>query len=261
MKVTVCELSENREEFDKDWIELTQYLDDVQTDLLLLPEMPFFRWIAADPAATDQVKEESVRQHQKKIKEIETMNARWVVYSTPEITPGGFLNTAYLFDKKNGYRKLHTKTYFPEEPHFWEETWFDREEIPAFDVADLGDFKIGVLLCTELWFTNHARDYGKQGADIILCPRATGFTGIEKWIICGRTSAIISGAYCVSSNRSGIGDDKFRWGGAGWIAEPVTGALIAVTSGSKKFVTHNIDLVKSRSAKYEYPLYVSAYDM
>jgi N-carbamoylputrescine amidase len=114
-----------------------------------------------------------------------------------------------------------------------------------------------VLLCTELWFTDKARIYGKQNVDILLCPRATGKSTVERWLTCGSAAAIISGAYCLSSNRSGYGENNFEWGGTGWIAEPITGKIIDTTSTEKKFSTQIIDLKKSALAKNEYPLNVN----
>jgi N-carbamoylputrescine amidase len=110
-----------------------------------------------------------------------------------------------------------------------------------------------------MWFTEYARHYGKQGIDILLCPRASGMASVNQWIRCGQTLAIISGAYCLSSNRSGAGDHGFQWGGSGWIAEPVSGNLHGITTPREKFITMEIDIDKSRNAKKEYPLYVRGY--
>lgn len=256
MKVTVCQLADNKVQFKKDWQELRCYLENNKTDLLLLPEMPFYKWLAANKKVSLKSKLQSVKAHSAWLKEIEKLNADYTVYSAPELIDDKYLNTAFVFHKENGHRKVHTKALFPEEPHFWEETWFDRESNVSFEACDLGSFSIGILLCTELWFTEKARNYGKQNVDILLCPRATGKSSAQQWLACGSTAAIISGAYCLSSNRYGYGENNFEWGGAGWITEPVTGKLIDTTSAEKKFSTCTIDLGKSACAKKEYPLNV-----
>lgn len=259
MKVTICELSDERKQFKKDWLELKNYLKDSDTELLLLPEMPFNKWLAGNEQVAENLKTESIAEHAAWIPEIESLAVRYVVYSAPEFLDGRYLNTAFIYDGNNGkHHKIHTKALFPEEPHFWEQSWFDREEKVTFEVLELENLKIGVLLCTELWFTQHARSYGEQGMDILLCPRATGKSSVEQWVNCGRTSAVISGAYCLSSNRSGSGENDFKWGGTGWIAEPTTGMLIGTTSKQTKFLTAEIDLQKSKAAKSEYPLYVNS---
>ena len=218
--------------------------------------MPFCKWIASEKQPGDAVKLQSVQKHERLLKEIEQLNVSYTVYSKPVMEGDKFYNSAYVYEKGSGHRKVHTKSLFPEEEYFWEETWYDREDVVSFEPLDLGEIRIGVLLCTEMWFTEHARMYGKLGIDLLLCPRATGFASVNQWVRCGQTLAIISGAYCLSSNRSGQGDGDFQWDGNGWIAKPTNGNLMAVTSANEKFITREIDIDRSRAAKREYPLYV-----
>lgn len=256
MKVTVCELSNDRKEFLEDWRTLQEYLVHNKTDLLLLPEMPFYSWFVINKKVSEDVQQKSVEQHQLWIKEVEKLEAKYIVYSAPEIVGTKFYNTAFVFQRGKEHRRIHTKALFPEENHFWEESWFDREDNISFETVQLDELKIGVLMCTELWFTEKARRYGKQNADVLLCPRATGKSSVEQWLTCGKASAIISGTYCLSSNRSGFSDD-FEWGGTGWIIEPMTGNLLESTTPERKFVTHSINLKKSAQAKKEYPINVN----
>ena len=256
MRVTICELSDNEIKFIDDWNRLKVHVKQNKPDLLLLPEMPFNKWIASEKEVNHAAQMLSVHKHEKWLPEIERLNVKQVVYSRPVIDNGKFYNTAFVYEQGVGHHKIHTKTFFPEEPHFWEETWYDHEEVKSFETLEVSGIRIGVLMCTEIWFTEYARQYGKQGIDILLCPRATGITSVNQWIRCGQTLAIISGAYCLSSNKSGLGDNDFQWGGSGWIAKPANGNLMGVTSADEKFITREIDISKSRAAKNEYPLYV-----
>jgi len=259
MKVTVCEMSDNEDNFIDDWNQLKIHLDQNKTDLLLLPEMPFCKWIACEKEVNDEAKRRSVEKHEEWILRLDQLNARQIVYSKPVIAENKFFNTAFVFEKEAGHFKIHTKSFFPEEPFFWEETWYDHEEVKTFEPLTVGGIKIGVLLCTEMWFMEFARQHGKQGIDLLLCPRATGMVSVNQWIRCGQTLAILSGAYCLSSNKSGFSDHGFEWGGNGWITEPSSGNLLGITSSQKKFLTIEIDIAKSKSAKNEYPLYVKGY--
>jgi predicted amidohydrolase len=256
MKVTVCELSDNERHFTDDWNKLKLHLDDYHPDLLLLPELPFSKWIAAEKKPCDECKMQSVEKHERWMTELEKLSAKQIVYSRPVIEEQKFYNSAFVFDIDSGHRKIHSKSFFPEEPHFWEQTWYDPEDEKSFNAFELNGIKIGVLLCTEMWFTEYARQYGKQGIDILLCPRATGIDSVNQWIRCGQTLSVISGAYCLSSNKSGKGDHAFQWGGNGWVAEPMSGELLGKTTDKRKFITKEIDITKSRNAKTEYPLYV-----
>lgn len=256
MRVTVCELSDNEVRFIEDWTRLKTHLKTYKPDLLLLPEMPFSKWIALEKSPDDATKMASVQKHEKWIKELEQLKVKYAVYSKPVMEGDKFFNTAFVYEKGVGHHKIHIKSLFPEEEHFWEETWYDREEVPSFNVLELGGIKIGVLLCTEMWFTEYAREYGKQGIDLLLCPRATGTGSVNQWLRLGQTLAVISGAYCLSSNRSGQGEKNFQWGGKGWIAKPMDGYALGVTSADEKFITRDIDISRSRAAKNDYPLYV-----
>ncbi|MGN6394506.1 MAG: carbon-nitrogen hydrolase family protein [Mucilaginibacter sp.] len=256
MKLTVCELSDNEQDFTGDWADLKTHLDAHQPDLLLLPELPFCQWIASEKAVNYAAKIRSVKKHEQWIGRLNELSARYIVYTRPVVAGAKYYNTAFVYQKGVGHTKLHTKCYFPEEPHFWEATWYDAEEDKPFEPLQLDGFKIGALLCTEMWFTQYARQYGKQGVDLLVCPRATGAGSVSQWVRCGQTLAVISGAYCLSSNKSGIGANNFQWGGNGFIAQPMDGALSGITNAGRKFFTTEIDLGKSREAKLDYPLYV-----
>lgn len=256
MKVTICELSDDRKDFEREWAELTDFLEKEATDLLLLPEMPFSKWMAHDPHPNENLKKAVASEHRNYLSQFENLNSRYILYSAPEWEDGRLYNTALLWHRENGQQQVHRKQIFPEEPHFYEESWFAADG-SGWEVMDAGGFKIGVLLCTEMWFTEHARNYGKSGIDLLLCPRATGLSSLEQWVRCGQTLAVISGAFCLSANRSGKGSNSFSWGGTSFIAQPGDGSLLAKTSAKIPFITISIDLEKARSAKREYPLYVN----
>nr|WP_298935567.1 carbon-nitrogen hydrolase family protein [uncultured Dyadobacter sp.] len=256
MKVTVCQLSDDEIEFLSDWQQLKVHLAQHRPNLVLLPEMPFGRWLAASPKVNEERRLRSIQLHQDWLPEIEALGVPSVVYSMPVIHGNRFLNTAYVYREETGHVPLHSKAYFPQETHFWEESWFTRQEPVTFESADIGNCRIGVLLCTELWFTQWARHYGQEGIDLLLCPRATSQTSVQQWIDCGKVSAIVSGAYCLSSNRSGLGEGGFLWGGAGWVTQPGTGNVLTLTSSDCRFSTIEIDLETSRDAKVNYPLNV-----
>lgn len=256
MKVTITQIRNNADTLSQDWEQLVAHCASNKSELVLLPEMPFHPWIAHQNVVQNAQKKEAVEAHVRWLERIEELGDAIVAYSRPVISGDNFYNTAYVWTKSLGHQKVHTKYYFPEEEGFYEESWFDRES-KHFELIELNGIKIGFLLCTELWFTQYARKYGLEGMDFLLCPRASGQSSIAQWIRCGQTASVISGAYCLSSNRSGRGDDDFKWGGSGWMASPMDGALLGTTSDDHPFVTIDIDVTKSKAAKKEYPLYVT----
>ncbi len=256
MRVTACELSNDSKQFEKDWDQLVAHCQSNRSELVLLSEMPFHPWIANQASVDDSLKDAAVQAHEEWLQRIDELGDAIVAYSKPWIQEDKFFNTAYIWTKETGHLKAHTKYFFPEEDVFYEDTWFDREP-KHFELIEVRGVKLGFLLCTELWFTEYARKYGLEGVDLLLCPRATGASSVAQWTRAGQTLSVISGAYCLSSNRAGLGEDNFKRGGTGWIAQPMDGALLGTTSDENPFLTLELDLTRAKLAKKEYPLYVN----
>ena len=217
---------------------------------MLLPEMPFSPWIAAAKPFDLQKWESSVSEHE-----------RWVG-RLGELAPASVLGSRTVVQRRNegfvwdsqGYRGVHDKYYLPEEEGFWEATWYERGE-PDFTAAETKSIKVGFAICTEIWFTEHARHYARQAIHILACPRATELATVDKWIAGGRTAAVMAGAFCISSNRGGVGSG-IRWGGSGWIIDP-DGDVLGLTSSEDPFITLDLNLDAAVRAKGTYPRYVS----
>jgi N-carbamoylputrescine amidase len=164
-------------------------------------------------------------------------------------------NVGYVWEPSTGLQDCHTKYYLPDEPGFFEASWYQRGD-PDFTLAATSCGDIGFLICTELWFTHHAREYGQMGAHMIACPRATPRETATKWITGGRAAAVVSGAFCLSSNLAGTTPQGSDFAGVGWIIEPEEGDLLGVTSPTSPFLTVDIDLEAADRAKHTYPRYV-----
>jgi len=256
MKVTVCQLSDDRQQFAKDWEALMAHCQHEETGLLLLPEMPFYPWFAHQKEVNEATKQEAIQAHEARLPRFDVLENTVIAYSKPEMRNGKFLNTAYVWSKATGHKSVHSKYFFPEEEGFYEETWFDRATPSHFKVIEINRFKIGFLLCTEIWFTQYARKYGVEGIDFLLSPRATAESSTAQWLRCGQTSAVIGGCYSLSSNRAGTGENGFVWGGSAWVARPEDGELLGVTSADAPFLTLDVNLEHTKLAKQNYPLYV-----
>jgi N-carbamoylputrescine amidase len=149
---------------------------------------------------------------------------------------------------------VHKKTYLPNDEGYWEANWYDRAPID-FQPTIAGDLKMGVMICTEIWFLQHAREYGKGGIHLLLNPRSTPRHSNAKWLAGGQTAAVVSGAYCLSSNHAGQASGV-ELGGAGWLCDP-DGVVLAITSEAEPFVSLDLDLAgTAERAKSTYPRYV-----
>jgi N-carbamoylputrescine amidase len=164
------------------------------------------------------------------------------------------LNLGYVWDSEAGYRPAHTKYYLPDEDGFWEASWYSRGD-GNFSLFQSRGVRVGMLICTELWFLDRARAYGQAGAHLLAVPRATPVETVEKWLVGGRAASVISGAFALSSNRVGRAGERVNLGGQGWIVGP-DGDVLGLTSRQQPFATVEIDLREAERAKQTYPRYV-----
>jgi N-carbamoylputrescine amidase len=238
--------------FIEAWGALCRHVGENDSEFLLLPEMPFFEWMMAEPEVEPALWLEAVEAHDKWFKRLPELDVPVVASTRPSLRKDDRENVGFVWDVDAGMTDVHSKYYLPDEPGFWEATWYSRGE-KEFRGIEVGNAKVGFLICTELWFTQHAREYGKQGVQLLLSPRATSG---PSWIIGGQAAAIMSGAYSLSSNFSLDPSGKRPFKGMGWIIEPEQGRVLGTTSPEQPFLTLDIDLDIADSAKKSYPRYV-----
>lgn len=251
MKATITQLDATR--LERDWAALKTHVSSQQSDLVLLPEMCFAPWFCAAPERDDAVWHAAVSAHASWLVRLPELGAPAIVGTAPRDEDGKRYNVAYLWTAEHGLRWIHRKTYLPNDEGYWEANWYDRAPT-EFQPVGLKDYAIGLMICTEIWFMQHARDYGKCGVHLLLNPRSTPAHTNEKWLAGGRTAAVVAGAFCLSSNHAGRADN-LELGGVGWICDP-DGVVLATTSRANPFVTLDLDLEQAALAKTTYPRYV-----
>ncbi|HVB73412.1 MAG TPA: carbon-nitrogen hydrolase family protein [Ktedonobacteraceae bacterium] len=245
MKVTVCELPDDRKAFKPVWEEFVVYVRKQQSDLVLLPELPFSSWFARTPQFDTQVWQRAQAEHDVMMNSLSSLAPAIVLGTHLVIEEGLHLNRGFSWTPTEDYKGIHDKYYLPNEEDFYEHCWFDRNR-RDFTLAHVQDMAIGFLICTEVMFNEWARHYGRQGANIIAVPRAS--VEHERWVIAPRMAAIVSGAFVISSNRV----DGRLFAGHGLVIDP-NGEVLASTSRQAPFATFDIDLVESAQAKKTYP--------
>ena len=255
MKATVCELPNNWTDSDKYWNLLIQHLEQEQSDLLVLPEMPFFKWVARDSNVNQDLWVQSVKAHDAWINRLNELPVELIIASKPAIENNQYLNKGFIFTHDKRIIFVHDKYYLPDEPGYYEASWYEKGN-GVFDIINISGLKIGFLICTEIWFMERARQYLKQDVDIIVCPRATPESKVDIWVTGGKAAAIVSGAFCLSSNYNGPNTQEENFGGTGWIIEPERGDVLGTTSLNQEFLTIDIDINDAKNAKTTYPRYV-----
>ncbi len=220
-------------------------------DLLVLPELGLSPWLPGTRAVDHATWTDAAARHEALIDRLGTLNARVVVGSRPVVAGGRRYNESFVWCDGALLGPAHRKTYLPDEPGYWEASWYERGPV-AFEPVDTPVGRIGVVLCTELWFFEHARDLGAAGIEVLTVPRATPATSVDKWVAGGRAAAVVSGAFCVSANQSGAYAEA-SMGGRSWIIDPEEADVLGLTDQSQPVLTREVDLARARRAKTTYP--------
>ena len=256
MKVTVCQLDNRPGHLDPMLDALSSHIKDTKAEFLLLPEMCFSEWLSVDPEPDSARWRAAVESHAKYISNLGRLGAKAVMGTRPIVREhGSFRNEAFIWTSASGAQPVHEKYYLPNEPYYWENNWYDRGEL-RFDICRALGMRIGVQICSEMWFFEWARHYAASKADLLCVPRATPHATVKKWLAGGQAAAVCSGAYCLSSSIWNPPGGKTDCGGVGWIISP-EGEVLAETNAESPFVTVEIDLEFARRSKQTYPRYVA----
>jgi N-carbamoylputrescine amidase len=256
MKITLCQLSNERAALADEWPELVDHCRRNRSELVLLPEMPFTPWLAGSEHVDQGAWLSAVVEHESWRNTFIDLVPATVTGTQPVVDNAVGYNEGFTWSASGGYRAVHRKYYLPNESGFREASWYERGP-KEFVPAEIEGARIGFLICTEMWFTEHARSYARSGVNILAAPRATGLASTDKWLAGGRAAAVMAGAFCLSSNRGGTDSSGFEWGGSGWVIEPEEGDVLGVTSTVEPFLTVDIDLDIANGAKASYPRYVA----
>ena len=253
VRITVCELPDfEASSFESAFDDLVCHVDANDSDLVVLPELPFGRWLPAhEPGDADVAREwdETVRSHDECLDRLDALDPATVVGSRPVVRDGTRLNEGFLStpEKTCG---VHVKSYLPDEPGFREASWYEAGD-GSFEPLECTGLAVGFLVCTDLWASHEVRAYGRAGVDLLVNPRVTEHRTLERWLAGSQTMGILAGSYLASSNRSGT-TEGYTFGGNGWITSP-EGAVLARTDSDHPFATTDIDPAVADAAKSTYP--------
>ncbi len=235
------------------WNRLKESLAATRPDLLVTNELPFGPWLADRTAFSEDEANRSIRAHKRGLHGLIDLKIPAVISSRPVWNGNRLANEAFVLEKGVA-RALHRKQYFPSEPGWFESEWYVGDD-SGFTVAEVLGLTVGVLLCTDAMFNEHARAYGRQKASLIVIPCATG-TEIRPWRIAGAMASLVSGAYVVSSNRVGVSAGAVQFGGSGFAYAP-QGRLLRATDHNHPIQTFDLDPELPGMAQRGYPCYVS----
>lgn len=254
MRVAFVEWPDGLAAHGPEWRDMAARLNNAHVDLLITNELPFGPWIAEHQPFDRTAADASVAAHAAGVAALKELALPAVLTSRPVWGEDRLLNEAVVLA---GGREtvLHTKQYFPEEPGWFEASWYEAGPV-AFNLTEVGDVRLGVLLCTDAMFNEHARNYGRDGASLIALPRAAS-TKTENWLLAGRMAALVSGSYVISSNRAGRTKSGTTFGGAGFAIGP-DGAILMTTDASNPLLVVEVHPQRAANQRNAYPCYVAA---
>ncbi len=236
-----------------EWQTIVGQVKDAKADILVTNEMPFGTWRPTLKKYDQDEALEWMEEHERAMDALSKLDVAAIISSRPIVIGDKLVNEAFALEN-GAYKTLHQKHFFPAEDGWHEASWFQTKE-RGFEVHKVAGIIVGVQLCTELMYNEHAREYGKLGADLIVAPRASGKSTLN-WDAAGAMSAVVSGCYVISSNRSGSSSKNVpNFGGHGFCYAP-GGEKIGSTSDESptQIITLDKDLI--RKTQSEYPCYL-----
>src|SRR5450432_4072710 len=120
MKVTVCELPDERKAFASAWEALVIVAKTQQSDLVLLPELPFSSWFARTPHVDAQIWQRAQQEQDVMMPRLTQLSPAIVLGTHLVIEAGRHLNRGFAWTPTEGYQGVHDKYYVPNEEDFYE---------------------------------------------------------------------------------------------------------------------------------------------
>jgi N-carbamoylputrescine amidase len=229
MRITVCELPDDRREFASQWQALGEHVRHTGSEWVLLPDMPFCRWPRDSGGWHKDAWSDCVRAHDRIESKLRDLAPAHVLGSRPIDFGNERYVEAFIWDREQGLRSSHAQCGAGD-------TGLGASPVgPEFTPFDVRGVRIGFMVGKELWMTDAARSYAKDSVDLLAIPRSGGASDFGAWLERATLVACSMRAYVASSNRSG------EFGGHGWIIGP-DGHVHGLTTPSQPFVTHDLDI-------------------
>lgn len=158
-----------------------------------------------------------------------------IAYGYPERDDARIYNAAALYDARGRLCANHRKTIMA--PGSFEGAAFARGRGLTF--ADLGEWRVAMIICYEVEFPEMLRAAAQQGAELIIVPTALG----ADWgVVAERvvpTRAFENGVWMIYADHAGSADG-LRFCGGSTIAGP-DGTRHAAAAGIPALITAEID--------------------
>jgi predicted amidohydrolase len=237
MKITVCELPDQRKSFDKAWGDLVDHVGAQKSELVVLPDMPFSSWFAGSDRFDRGVWAAAVRDHDEWEHRLRELGPAIVMASRPVDFGNERYDEGFLWEEPLGMLSVHAKSFLPDVQGAREGSWYD-SATAEFVPLEVRGLRIAMLIGGEMWAP---RGYEEEHLDVLAIPRAGDMAALGDCVQRACSLAQHAHAFAVSSNRSGT------FGGQAWIISP-EGQLLGQTSADAPFLSMEVALRATNSA-------------
>ena len=219
-------------------------IDTADAELLVLPELFNTGYHFTSVEETwDLAEEIPAGKTTKALCTIAQKNRIHIVAGIAEIADGSLYNSAVLVSP-DGYLATYRKVHLFNE----ENLWFQPGN-KGFDVYDIGQCKIGIMICYDWFFPESARVLALQGADIICHPANLVLPYCQDSMV---TRCLENKIYAITANRTGCEErngKNFNYTGKSQITSPNGSILHRADADSDEMGIVEMDIANARDKR------------
>lgn len=205
MKVGFCQFNVAYKNIEANLNKIKDMISDSDADLIVLPELCLSGYYFKTKEELYEYADESVQTRM--ISELQLISKRkdmYIVTGIAEKEKDKLYNSAFVIGPE-GLIGVHRKVNLTVN-----EKIFDRGN--GFEILNLGNVKIGIVICFDSWFPESYRLLSLKGAQIICCPANFGGHWTPEVL---KVRSLENKVYTILSNRTGIEkidniDEEFR---------------------------------------------------
>ncbi|MDA8330881.1 MAG: carbon-nitrogen hydrolase [Candidatus Dormibacteraeota bacterium] len=236
--------------------------DRAGQDLVIFPELNLCGYFLKD-----LVPETAVRLDGPELAELAKAagNSTVVVGCVLESRDHLFFNAAVVL-RAHGVAHVHRKLYLPTYGMFDEQRYVgagSAVESVELDFGQAGSWRLGALICEDLWHPSAPYLLSRQGVDLLVCPSASPGRGVAEpngelgtaalWGALVRTYSALFTTFVAYCNRVGFEDGHYFWGGSR-VHGPTGEALGDPLGDAPGVGRRELDRRWLRRARISYPL-------
>jgi predicted amidohydrolase len=227
---------------DRNVEEVFNALTPIRVELLILPELfaTGYQFVSKEEVETLAEEVPSGKTCKQMIL-LARETGMTLVFGIAERQGAQVFNSAAVVNG-NGFVGVYRKTHLFAE----EKKWFDLGDT-GFQVFDIDQCKIGVMICFDWWFPESPRVLALKGADIICHPANLVSPQCQRTML---AHSLLNGVFTITANRVGTeergGKPPLQFTGRSQIVDPRGEVLVKLDAGDTGVLLTDIDPNQAR---------------